>query len=367
MSRTSEPGGPRAPRGSGGRWVLPLTAMVLASLGPAPAEPYRFYSDGLTEARIVGAEHAVRWSELSWAPGETLVFEVAPDPDFTALFGSPEGVIPYFERALAAWSDIPTADIKLRVGGVIEDDRNPYRPTLYINTETDSSQVSGYASSWDRFYLGPVGTLLLRHRYGFAVRRPAEGPGRGANWTNGGRNCWTRSCPLWFTRWAIASVCCTPGPCPRPPAGLRIAGEMCSCIRGTPRCRTDGTRNRRRGSLRTTSSAPRCCGRRHAFTGLPERSPEPCNSTGNRRRTPTSGPFPWTPTRSATALECSVTARAPFGSRGSHPGRTHSGLHRFTNTDAHGGLVSEEPPAGSGGNQRGHSRSRSKPARTPAK
>jgi len=128
--------------------------MLLAFLVPAPAEPYRFFSDGLTDARIVGAEHAVQWSELSWAPGETLVFQVAPDPDFTALFGSPEGVLPYFERALAAWSDISTADIKLRVDGVIEDDQNPHRPTLYINSETDSSQVSGYASSWDRFYSG---------------------------------------------------------------------------------------------------------------------------------------------------------------------------------------------------------------------
>ena len=91
--------------------------------------------------------------ELSWAPGETLVFQVAPDPDFTALFGSPEGVIPYFERALAAWSDIPTADIKLRVDGVIEDDENLHRPTLYINSDTVSS-VAGYASSWDRFYSG---------------------------------------------------------------------------------------------------------------------------------------------------------------------------------------------------------------------
>lgn len=142
-----------APRRVGGPWALGLVVTFLAFLGPEPAEPYRFFSDGLTEARIVGAEHAVRWSELSWAPGETLVFGLAPDPDFKVLFGSPEGVIPYFERALAAWSDVPTADIKLRVDGVIKDDEDPFRPRLYINSETDLS-IGGYASSWDRFYSG---------------------------------------------------------------------------------------------------------------------------------------------------------------------------------------------------------------------
>ena len=83
---------------------------------------YRFYSDGRTEGLIAGAEHAPRWDPEVWGPGETLYFEVAPDPDFAVLFDSPEGVLPYVERALAAWSEIPSADISLGVSGIAEED-----------------------------------------------------------------------------------------------------------------------------------------------------------------------------------------------------------------------------------------------------
>ena len=38
--------------------MLGLTVTFLPFLGPAPAEHYRFLSDGRTEVRIVGAEHA---------------------------------------------------------------------------------------------------------------------------------------------------------------------------------------------------------------------------------------------------------------------------------------------------------------------
>ena len=132
--------------------MLPLAGTLLAFLVAAPAEPYHFFDDGRTDARIVAAEHAVRWSELVWAPGETLVFEVAPDPDFEVLFGSVEGVIPYLERALAMWADIGTADIELRVGGVVDVDRNPYRPKVFLNPETE--RAGGYAAGWDRIYSG---------------------------------------------------------------------------------------------------------------------------------------------------------------------------------------------------------------------
>jgi len=98
----------------------------------------------------VAAADAVRWSPAVWGPGQTLVFEVAPDPDFEVLFDSPEGVIPYFERALAAWSDIPTADIRLRVDGVAEGNRNLSK--LFANPE-DGGHWWG-AQAWDRFYSG---------------------------------------------------------------------------------------------------------------------------------------------------------------------------------------------------------------------
>ena len=138
-------------------WRLAATVGVLlfALGGSGPGEAYRFLAvDGgpwgvEDRTAIVPVDQAVRWSAAVWGPGETLIFEVAPDPDFEVLFDSPEGVIPYFERALAAWSEIPTADIKLRVDGVAENDR--ILPKLFANPEDGGH--SG-ARRWDSFRSG---------------------------------------------------------------------------------------------------------------------------------------------------------------------------------------------------------------------
>ena len=137
------------------RWAAAVGFALVALGGSGLGEAYRFLAvDGGpwgVEGRtaIVGAEQAVRWSAAVWGPGETLVFEVAPDPDFEVLFDSPEGVIPYFERALAAWSDIPSADIDLRVGGVAEGNR--ILPKLFANPE-DGGRWGAFR--WDRFHSG---------------------------------------------------------------------------------------------------------------------------------------------------------------------------------------------------------------------
>ena len=123
---------------------------LLPFLDPGLASAYRLWVH-LEDGRVGFSEHAIRWSAAAWGPGETLVFEVAADPDFDVLFGSPEGVIPHFERALAAWSKIPTADLQMSVGGVAEEGRNPYLTKLYIDPD---SYVGGYAGGWDRFISG---------------------------------------------------------------------------------------------------------------------------------------------------------------------------------------------------------------------
>ena len=137
------------------RWAAAVLAAFVPLIGSERGDAYRFRAADVgpwstkEPAAVVSAADAVRWSPAVWGPGQTLVFEVAPDPDFEVLFDSPEGVIPYFERALAAWSDIPTADIRLRVDGVAEGNRSLSK--LFANPE-DGGHWG--AETWDRFYSG---------------------------------------------------------------------------------------------------------------------------------------------------------------------------------------------------------------------
>ena len=114
-------------------------AMLLAS---ATANAYLFFFDGK------GSQYATHWSPEVWGPDQTLVWEIAPDPDFEAIFDTPEGVLPFIEKALAAWSDIPTADISWNVRGVGESNaagEKDGRNTLFVDAETP---FSGYAQRW---------------------------------------------------------------------------------------------------------------------------------------------------------------------------------------------------------------------------
>ena len=100
--------------------VTCLTAVlgVLAAFGAA--EAYRFWTSRWDEVLVPTAEFGRKWSADAWGPGEVLEFDVADQPGWAILFDSPEGVLPYIERAFAMWSELPTADIELRVAGVRE-------------------------------------------------------------------------------------------------------------------------------------------------------------------------------------------------------------------------------------------------------
>ena len=138
--------------------LLLCAGAVLMGFGSAHA--YRFYASGRIEGRrVADAQDARRWSSEVWDAGDTLVFEVAPDPDFEVFFDSPEGVLPYVERALGAWSEIPTANIRWRVDGVgaqgVEEDAREERShsrdgrsTIFIKSEDDG--CGGTAYSWHR-------------------------------------------------------------------------------------------------------------------------------------------------------------------------------------------------------------------------
>ena len=140
-----------------GRPGLSLAVFFATLTLSGSTDAYRFWTDKRTDELLVGAEYALRWSPEVWAPGETLVWEVAPDPDFDLYFGSPEGVLPYVERDLAAWSGIPTADIKWRVDGVREEafeEDSQYcdgRNTVFVDAGAD---CGAYMSGCDKFISG---------------------------------------------------------------------------------------------------------------------------------------------------------------------------------------------------------------------
>lgn len=148
-----------------GALVLAAASLALfsAALIPAPAGAYRFFDAGsedqpLGSWRLLGAEGALRWSPEVWGPGNTLAWEVAPDPDFEALFGSPAGVLPHLREALSSWADLPTADI-IWTAAVGEGDGEPEgedpadfvvrdgRNTFSIDA---GSGAGGYAQLWSR-------------------------------------------------------------------------------------------------------------------------------------------------------------------------------------------------------------------------
>ena len=101
--------------------VVVLTVACI-SVAHGRVGAYRFFTEGDGKdpdgRLVVGSEDASRWSPDVWGPGDTLLWEISPDPDFEIFFGGPQGVVPFAEQALAAWSDLPSAAISWRVSGI---------------------------------------------------------------------------------------------------------------------------------------------------------------------------------------------------------------------------------------------------------
>ena len=101
---------------------------------------------------IVPAAEALRWSPEVWGPGRTLVWHIdGDDPDWQHWYGSAEGAVPVFAKALTAWSDIETADISWRLDGVVDLDeeatRRSSRNFVYINEDRDTGAA---AWTWEK-------------------------------------------------------------------------------------------------------------------------------------------------------------------------------------------------------------------------
>ena len=133
------------------RGLVVVFAVAFVSVAHGRVGAYRFFTEGDGRDRegrlIVGSEDAGRWSPDVLGPGETLVWEIAPDPEFE-VFGGPQGVLPLVEQALAAWSDLPSAAISWRVSigdEVDEAAKIDGRNTIFVNREGD---FGGNADLW---------------------------------------------------------------------------------------------------------------------------------------------------------------------------------------------------------------------------
>ena len=108
--------------------------------------------------RLVTAQDAQRWSSGIWGPGGTLHWEVAADPDWAVLYGDAQGAAFELQRALDAWTDVPSADISwdLQVGaGWDESDEaaaggggKDGRNSIFIDASAGGGLL-GYALVWD--------------------------------------------------------------------------------------------------------------------------------------------------------------------------------------------------------------------------
>lgn len=137
------------------RQVSLAAGTVLALLAVASVEAYLFFGDGRSDDSELSSDTARRWSSDVWAAGETLRYEIAPDPGFEVYFDAPEGVVPFAEQALAAWAGIPTADISWRLDGVGAQDRvagDGVSSVFLDETTVNDDGVAwcgGYAAIWN--------------------------------------------------------------------------------------------------------------------------------------------------------------------------------------------------------------------------
>ncbi len=146
----TERGHPRRRSLQPGWWCLTVAFGTACWLILGSAEGYRFFNDGRLEGRrVVEAEYARPWHPEIWPPGETLTWVVANDPGWTsdwtdeggvthpAPLADPAEVVPFVARALQAWSDIESADIRWEVSGVDDSLERPEwddgHPTIFVD------------------------------------------------------------------------------------------------------------------------------------------------------------------------------------------------------------------------------------------
>lgn len=78
-----------------------------------------------------------------WRPGATLAWYVVEDPEWQPTFRGASDVRPYIEEALSEWSAIPTADLRMRVDGVVQDEgrRGDGRNTIFVDGDASRAMI----------------------------------------------------------------------------------------------------------------------------------------------------------------------------------------------------------------------------------
>ena len=110
----------------------------------------------LMSGEPVDSIDAFSWSRDVWPPGGTHTwYVVGSDPDWQEWFGSAEGAVPTVARALAFWSEIPSADISWRVE--VGDFEERATNTISIDADWD-----GYAGAGLRGNNDPSGRFEPR-------------------------------------------------------------------------------------------------------------------------------------------------------------------------------------------------------------
>lgn len=94
--------------------ALLLTALFL-DRGQAGA--YRFSRTDASS--IPSAAEAPRWHPSVWGLQEELVWHVEEDPDWAVSLANTDEAVAFVSKALSVWSDVQTADIDWRVGGIV--------------------------------------------------------------------------------------------------------------------------------------------------------------------------------------------------------------------------------------------------------
>lgn len=132
-----------------------LTAAVAAAAWLClfgSGEAYRFFAPERDDP-IVGAGDAVRWTRSAWDEGETLPWTLDTKADWSRWFGSPAGARRVLERALAAWSDLPDADIAWELAGEAASDygdRGPRDRSANWVSLDPNGEFGGQARIWSR-------------------------------------------------------------------------------------------------------------------------------------------------------------------------------------------------------------------------
>ena len=141
--------------------MLALGAAGVLLIGAAAAG-YRFVPAYDGGSRIASAEGAARWSEQEWGPGRVQEWVIADAPGWTDPFVDREGetqpppfartadAVPFVRQAMAAWTAIPSADIRWRLSGVesVPGNEQDYRNTVTV--APDEGRFAGRAWWWYR-------------------------------------------------------------------------------------------------------------------------------------------------------------------------------------------------------------------------